>query len=272
MKTLTNNTLIFDQDCPMCAAYTSTFIKTGMLDQNGRKSFSCLNEKDLNLINMDRASNEIALIDYQNNQVLYGIDSLLRVIGNSFPFIEKIGKKHLVYYALKKLYAFISYNRKVIMPNTKTIQPSVCVPSFNLKYRLIYILFCIGLTILILFNFSHLMHALPKSTMFRESLLAIGQIVFQSAFLLKYDKKTIINYIGHLMTVSLIGSILLSIILMFNTFYTLNEITLIICFFLVASFMFFEHARRVKVLQLPLSLSITWVIYRIIALIIILNF
>jgi len=35
--------------------------------------------------------------------------------------------------------------------------------------------------------------------------------------------------------------------------------------------MLIEHSRRIKILELPFYLSITWVIYRIIALLIIIN-
>jgi predicted DCC family thiol-disulfide oxidoreductase YuxK len=37
MKTLENHTLFYDKDCPMCNIYTARFIKTKMLDANGRK-------------------------------------------------------------------------------------------------------------------------------------------------------------------------------------------------------------------------------------------
>ena len=36
MKTLENQTLLFDEDCPLCRIYTSRFIKAGMLDENGK--------------------------------------------------------------------------------------------------------------------------------------------------------------------------------------------------------------------------------------------
>ena len=37
MKTLENQTLLYDEDCPLCSVYTTGFIKNGMLDVNGRK-------------------------------------------------------------------------------------------------------------------------------------------------------------------------------------------------------------------------------------------
>ncbi len=94
MKTLENQTLLYDEDCPLCQAYTSAFVKTGILDQNGKKPFTKITTEEAHFIDTERAANEIALIDTKNKTVIYGIDSLLKVLGNSFPFIATIGKKN----------------------------------------------------------------------------------------------------------------------------------------------------------------------------------
>jgi predicted DCC family thiol-disulfide oxidoreductase YuxK len=46
MKTLNNQTLLYDEDCPMCTFYTAAFIKTKMLDTNGRKPFVTLTDAE----------------------------------------------------------------------------------------------------------------------------------------------------------------------------------------------------------------------------------
>lgn len=273
MKTLYNQTILYDEDCPLCQVYTSAFVKTGMLDENGRKPYHQICEEETAFINTERAANEIALVDYKNKTVVYGIDSLLKIIGNSFPFIEKIGKITLVNYLLKKLYSFISYNRKVIIPNSKTGETKIqCEPSFNLKYRIFYIIFAISFTSIILFNCSKLLPYIPKSNFIRELIMASGQIVFQYCFLPNNDWKNNINYIGNLMTVSLFGCLLLTPLLIINQIIEINT-TIALCWFVVTVLViFFEHIRRVRILQLPKHLSFTWVLYRIIALYLILNF
>ena len=272
MKTLENHTLLYDNDCPLCKLYTDGFLKTKMLDNNGRKPFSQLNHEDLNYIDMQRATNEIALINTKNKTVIYGIDSLLKVIGNSFPIIEKVGNFNPIKFLLKKLYSYISYNRKVIIPSKRKSDLELqCVPDFNFKYRLFYIILATIITTLVLFKFSNSITILPKSTIQREFILAFGQIVFQSLFLLRLDTKTIINYAGNLMTVSLMGSIILIPLLILSSFVVFSELTLLIYFGITIVLMFLEHSRRVSLLQVPIFLSYSWVIYRIIALIIILN-
>ncbi len=272
MKTLKNQTLLYDEDCPLCRVYTSGFIKTGMLDQNGKKTYCQLSEEEQNFIDVKRASNEIALVDNKSKTVIYGIDSLLKVLGFSFPWIEKIGNLKPIKYFLKKLYSFISYNRKVIIPSkiNKEIKLQ-CVPNFNIKYRILYILFASIITTLVLYKFSNLVSILPKSTVVRELILALGQIVFQSLFLIKFEKNVLLNYVGNLMTVSLMGSLLLMPILILNSIFNISEIITLAWFVITVLLMLLEHSRRIKLLELPFYLSITWIIYRILALLIILN-
>ena len=117
MKTLKNQTLLYDEDCPLCSLYTTGFIKANMLDENGKKAFVNLTEAEQEIIDLDRAKNEIALVNTLDKTVLYGMDSLLRILGHSFPWIEKLGHFKPVNYFLRKLYKLISYNRKVIIPS-----------------------------------------------------------------------------------------------------------------------------------------------------------
>ncbi len=272
MKILKNQTLLYDQDCPLCGLYTSGFIKTGMLDGNGRKPYSELSEEAYDFVDFKRASNEIALVDNKSKTVVYGIDSLLKVIEVSFPLAGKIGHLKFINIFLRKLYSFISYNRKVIIPSKiKKEEKLYCIPDYNYKYRVLYILFAVLITILVLFNYSNSITVLPESTITRETLLTFGQIIFQSVFLTKLDRKKSLNYIGNLMTVSLMGSLILVPILLLNTIVNIPENTLLAWFGITVLIMFIEHYRRIKILELPTYLSYTWVIYRIIILLIILN-
>lgn len=270
MKTLNNHTLLYDENCPMCNIYTSGFIKTSMLDKNGRKAFVTLTDEEQSYIDLERAKNEIALIDTKNKKVIYGIDSLLKVIGNSFPWIALVGNWKPINYFLKKLYKFISYNRKVIAPSKVNSKNSLqCVPDFNIKYRVLYILFATLFTAIILFQYAKLIPFLPKSNLGRELLLAIGQIGFQYLFILKLENQKQINYIGNLVTISIIGSLLLLPILLVNPFVIINEYVVLGWFGLTVSLMILEHYKRIKLLGLPKYLTFTWILYRILALTII---
>lgn len=271
MKTLEQQTLLYDKDCPLCQVYTSGFIKTGMLDKNGRKPFSTISIEEQTYIDLNRASNEIALVDTKNKTVIYGIDSLLKVIGHRFPIIENIGHIKPVNFLLKKLYSFISYNRKVIIPSPENKSDALqCLPSFNIKYRLLYILSSIIITMFTLFYFSKHIVNLPQESLIREGFITVGQLMFQGLLIYKLDKKVILNYFGNLMTISLMGSLLLLPLLIINWLISLPEMVFLIGFGIVVFIMFLEHLRRVKLLKLPSFLSYTWVIYRVLILLIIL--
>lgn len=273
MKTLKNQTLLYDADCPLCRVYTKGFIDAGMLDANGKKPYCQLSEQEQSFVDVRRASNEIALVDNENKTVVYGIDSLLKVIGFSFPWIQKVGQSQPIKFFLKKLYSFISFNRKVIIPNELNRATKLqCVPEFSFKYRWLYIAFACIVTSFVFNKFFNLIDVLPKSTITSGLILVVGQLIFQSLFLVKIDKKTIVSYLGNLMTVSLLGSLLLLPFLVLNSIFDIPQWVYFAWFALTLIAMFFEHSRRVKLLKMSSYLSITWVIYSIIVFTFILNF
>ncbi len=206
------------------------------------------------------------MVDNVNQTVTYGIDSLLKVIGNSFPLIAKTGNLKPINWFLKKLYSFISYNRKVIIPGEISRNELQCVPDFNYRYRIAYLIFAIAITATILFKCAEIIPHYVQPNFGKELILASGQLFFQSLFLLKEDKITRLTYLGNLMTVSLFGSLLLAPLLLLNYFIALNEVTILIWFGIVVFIMFAEHYRRIQLLQLPKYLCLTWIAYRMLAL------
>ncbi len=260
MKTLKNHTLIYDNECPMCNIYSKAFIKSGMLDANGREAFTELSGKNKNLINFNRAKNEIALVDYEKKEVIYGLDSLLLIIGNSFPTLEKIARIQPMYWFFKKLYSFVSYNRKQIIPSAKDRTEEACIPDFNLKYRVAYIAFVVMFSGYFLSIFSTKLEIGLTQNFWGEFVICIGQVIWQTAFLKWYLKDKIWDYLGNMMTVSLIGTLLLIPALFLN----LNSISSAIYFGIVVFIMFLEHIRRCRILKLNFLPTISWMIFRFI--------
>lgn len=131
-------TLIYDNECPLCAAYTGVFVKTGLLEKEGRKNFNEVNASLLYKVDKERMHNEIPLIENETGKVWYGIDALLEVLGSKMPLIKKIGHLQPVKWFLQKLYKLVSYNRKVIV--AVPAKGYDCSPAFNSKYRVIFLL------------------------------------------------------------------------------------------------------------------------------------
>lgn len=91
MKTLKDHVIIYDDECPMCILYTRQFVKTGMLDKDGRVPFA--NVDALNVpVDKQRACNEIALVNTVNGEVTYGMQSLFKIIGHSFPMLNGLSQ------------------------------------------------------------------------------------------------------------------------------------------------------------------------------------
>lgn len=272
MATLENHTLLYDTSCPLCAAYTKGFIAAGMLDANGRRPYEKGIETYGQLLDSNRARNEIALVNTEKGSVMYGIESMNYVITHSLPFLKPILNNAAVLFLLKKFYAFISYNRKVIAPSPDYLQQS-CVPDFNIPYRLAYLAISAILTATILSSYSLLLQDfIPASNYWREYMIAFGQIFFQVNILLacKPTKKLLFDYLGNMMTVSLIGSLLLLPLLILNHYITINPYMALGWFFAIVLYMFLLHRRRVGYIQAPVGLSYTWILYRVIVLLIIL--
>jgi predicted DCC family thiol-disulfide oxidoreductase YuxK len=265
MKALANHTLIYDGECPMCSKYSQVFVKTGMLDDHGREAFTEV-KGDVPGVDWNRACNEIALVNRKEKTVRYGVDGLAAIVENSLPWIKPILRFKPVYFLLRRLYFFISYNRKVIAPGKEFEADHTCTPAMNYPYRIAYVLFAWLVTSVILVRcFALGAPLVPESGFVREFLVCAGQLVFQGIIVAYFKKDRVIHYLGNVMTVSLAGALALAPVLLL-TGWIQTPWFYISYFMVVVGFMFFEHKRRVRILQLPALISYTWVLYRFIIL------
>ncbi|NER16234.1 DCC1-like thiol-disulfide oxidoreductase family protein [Spongiivirga citrea] len=264
MKTLTNHTLIYDSDCPLCVGYTDLFIKNNMLDNQGRKAFAQINEEESTLLDIKRAQDEIALINKKSGVVTYGLESMLLVIGNRYKWIETLARIPILFFLLKKLYKFISYNRKVIVPTQKSTTAIECTPSFSIRYRWYFILFSVLISTLVLHQYFLLIPSIISSTGLEKALIMCAlQVPFQALMLRLTTRNYILTYLGNMIAISLIGSLLLLPILLASQFIFPGEAFLIAYFILVFGFMVLFHIKRVANLELPPYLTLSWIVYRL---------
>jgi predicted DCC family thiol-disulfide oxidoreductase YuxK len=272
MTTLKNHTLLYDTDCPLCAAYTKGFIRAGIMEETGRLSYEKGIAQYSDLLDTDRARNEIALVNTDNGKVLYGIDSMNYIITHKFPLLKPVLNNAAILFILRKFYSFISFNRKVIAASASYTRQT-CVPDFHLSYRILYLVLSGIFTSTILLSYSSLLKGIvPPSNLVREYVICFGQIAFQGSILLviKTGKENLFDYLGNMMTVSLIGGLLLLPILILNHYISLPAYLCLAWFFAVVCFMFLQHQKRVRYIHAPVWLSYTWVLYRCIVLLLIL--
>lgn len=209
--------ILYDDNCPMCCAYTKAFIKVGLLEEDGRIPFSELAESNLACqLDLDRSRHEIPLVDKNQTETIYGLDSMLTILEQKIPFLVKVARFRPFYLVLEQFYKFVSYNRQIIaakanttgrvnhkMTTNLTKFPTQsnhfdCSPDFHLFYRLTYLLFAFGLSALI---FSQLTIIHTDATLIGCSLFGLVSFI---AF-----RNNLWDWLGHLGTSLLIGALFL---------------------------------------------------------------
>ena len=264
MKTLRNHIILFDSECPMCRVYTEAFVRSGMLGEGGRAAYQIKMENVCPVIDRQRAVNEIALINTQSGEVTYGVESLFKVIGNAWPAFGPLFSFKPFTWLMSKVYAFIAYNRRIIIPAGKTEEAYTYQPTFKLHYRVAWLLFTWLVTSCILTAYAHLLTGvIPLGGPWREYLICGGQIVFQGVMISTFARKKLWNYLGNMMTISFAGSLLLLLMLGIVHLVKLPAIMFPLYFMGVAGLMLLEHIRRTGLMELGWVLTATWVLYRV---------
>lgn len=272
MKTLRNHLILYDAECPMCNLYTGAFVRNGLLDAGGREAYQRYAGTTCPDLDWQRAVNEIALVNQATGEVTYGVESLLKVCGNAIPQLAPLFRWKPLLWLARKAYAFISYNRRVIVPPRATEKQFGYQPSFNIKYRIAWLVFAWIVTSCVLTSYTGLFtDFLPKSTFWREFAICGGQVLFQAAVIFAFRKDKAWDYLGNMMTISLAGALVLSGFLAINVWLNLGWTAAACGFLLTVLLMLLEHLRRCKLLGVGYLMTATWVLYRVIILVILLN-
>lgn len=258
MKTLENHILLYDQDCPLCQAYSGAFIQVGMLQHEGRQNWSSRSKSLDKLIDTQKSRNEIALVNTTTGKVYYGAESLVTIIGNSFSIFNKAWEFKFIRTLVNILYHFISYNRHIVIP--RKAGTNTCEPDFNVAWRIVFILLMSLFSSFTLSKYFSNIEQYPFKNQGFAIELGIIVIHFAIQYFIIRNKsiQTIADYLGNNAFVSFLGSIALLII----NFSTDNVIIKLILFVLIASVMLFEHKRRVELLNLPQTLTFAWLGFR----------
>jgi predicted DCC family thiol-disulfide oxidoreductase YuxK len=254
--------LVVDGECPLCVAYSQAFVQQGMLSQEGRIFYQHLQDTDSGNIDLNRARNEIALV-MPDGSVRYGVDSLLTLLQPRYPILGTLMKVGFLKILARALYRFISANRKVFAPGRPG--NDVCKPDFYLTPRLIWLLLGSLFSGFSLFAFAAtLPEQLRSGSLLRELGICFGQLLFQSIALYQLPFQKKMDYLGNMVTVSFLGSLLLwPCILFFRMGWLVNPWFFMGGFMAIVLAMLLEHSRRMHRLGLGIYPSVTWLSYRL---------
>ncbi len=137
METLDNKVIVYDDNCPLCQAYTAGFVKAGWLKE--RRGFANISPELLAKIDFDRARHEIPLLDTKTGEVTYGLSALFLIIGERMPVFKPLFRSRWFRPLLYPLYQIITYNRRVIAGSGASKTGCDCAPDVNLFYRWLYV-------------------------------------------------------------------------------------------------------------------------------------
>jgi hypothetical protein len=263
MKTIKNHKLLIDADCPMCKLYGNAFEANGLIEKGTCDAYQTIDRDNVKSVDMERAKNEIAFINTKTQEVVYGFDAFKKILTSAFPALKAFLNLFIIDFLGKKAYRFVSTNRKVIMPAKKAIND--CSPTLNIKYRIFYMLLVALFSSMVIYQYSASINELMnwKSSFYRELSLCFGQIIWQTIFLIRILKIKIWDYLGNMMTVSLMGTFLLMPLLFLKLWLTISPIVYLVYFLVVVGLMLLEHLRRCKLLEIGLLPTVSWLAFRI---------
>ena len=241
--------LIYDDNCPLCSWYSGLFVKLQLLPPEGRVAFTQAPDLLFSAIDVEKAKNQIPLIDVDAKKVYYGIDALVEVLGQKFPFIRTICEWKFVNWFLKKIYKLVSSNRKVIVAKKCGTGQFDCSPEFNVRYRLFF------LTIFLLFN-SSMLWPIHTNILSSVSYYHLNFFQLESAHLLFVltncllacflPLNTALEYLGQVNMVALCTVILCIPLLVLQQFFGLVEYVISIYLIVLTVLVIKEYFRRMQ--------------------------
>ena len=142
----------------------------------------------------------------------------------------------------------------------------------NKKYQWLYIISVAIFTGVVVNRFSFYVNLQLgwEHNYSREFFISFGQIFWQMTAISLLDKEKTLNYLENMSTVSLLGGILLLPILLLNIYVPFSLVGLIFSFGVIVTIMLFEHLRRCKLLGVSILMTASWIIFRTVALVIVL--
>ncbi|WP_343632239.1 hypothetical protein [Fluviicola sp.] len=264
-----NIALLYDEDCPLCRWYTRIFVKYRIIEPDGRISYNQYVAAHPNDIDTNIAQTKIACLNHQTNEVLYGIDGLVALLGKRFILVRILGNFKPINWLLKLLYLLFSYNRRIFAPVKKrNFECVACEPAKSLTWRIIFIGLMSYLTYLIVhWYFESFLTDYLVLNPVNDILLLLAQIGFQWLAFTALGQENSYDYLGHLVFTSFLGALALLVFgigLKFLDFTGIHtDFLAVVCYGTTVAFMFFGHKRRLALKDWSQKLSLSWILFRL---------
>ena len=244
-----NQVLVYDDYCPLCSWYSGLFVRFGLLRAENRIPFSKADIDILTLIDIEKGKDEIPFIDIETGVTVYGIDTLLEILGQRASFVKSIGSLRPIKWFLERLYKLISYNRKVIVAQKCGPGKFDCSPAFNVFYRILFMLVSLFFNSLMLWPLH--VGLFGNLTIYHLSFIQLEaahlSFVFINCLVAVFlGARRSLEYLGQVNMLALIATFLLIPIMITNNLVGMNESIIVICLFFLTIFITREYFRRMN--------------------------
>ncbi|WMX15724.1 MULTISPECIES: hypothetical protein [unclassified Aureispira] len=164
---------------------------------------------------------------------------------------------------------FIQENKLVIFPPAQYEADHFINPHLGWRWLYIFLAWLL-ISILLGYYGELLVPVVPDQGFYREFFMSAGQLIFQTVVIGHLTKNRLIHYLGNMMTVSLIGALLLMPVLLLAWWTGWDAPWWYTTYFLViVGVIILIHKDRVERLKLHWSITLSWIAYRVLLLIII---
>lgn len=262
MKTLSNHTILFDAECPMCRTISKGLVKSGLSTEEASVSYQQFPEMVCPMLDRQRAANEIALINNDTGEVSYGVESLFKLLATSYPRLRPLLSFAPFIWFMSKIYALIAFNRRIIVPPPEKGDRFSIQPTFRLDYRLAYLVLCWLMVASVFTAYLRLPGMLPSfGNPYSLYPLMAGLPIFQGVILHFINKDKVWSYLGNLMTILAGASLLLLPVLLLAPWIGQAPLFYQLFLSLILILMLAEHFRRSKGLQMGAMATLTGALY-----------
>jgi len=216
-----------------------------MMDEQNRSSYQQAPQEVCPLVDMQRAVNEMALVNKTTGEVSYGIKSLFIIMGDAFPALRPLFSFAPFVWLMGKIYFFISFNRRVIVPPNNKENHFSIQPSFRLDYRIAYIIFTGFIAAFILSRY--LILIFPSYSPYIAYLIIGAAIFIQALIAIIGAPKKTGNYLGNLATILFAGTLLLLPVMLAAHWVVFSSIFYKIYLLGVIILILAEYIRRIRI-------------------------
>lgn len=187
--------IIYDGACTLCIRSKNSLLNLGLAEKDYTWAYQEMPDEYLPAVDYERFRNEMALIDLEGEETLYGPDALVHLLSSKLSFFKWLFSIGLFYRIFAGLYKIVAFNRTAIMvPRLKKVRCASCEPDTPAEYRWRWVSIAMGLGILIAWSLG----VLKSENLFHPRFyLGILSLLLLFYYLIRRSKENYLEIAAH---------------------------------------------------------------------------